>query len=167
MSKKISKNQIIKRAFFLLFFMVLFGPVFADSKIELDLFSQRNKTFFKYQEKKYHQEKSLPTNLFKLNEEQYSTKKKAQILKGISTTKEALNAQYASCSLSNDQIATILFFTNDEFARELRKSLESKKLPKRDAYEKTCKKLTSCIEGKTTANLNKKCEDIINENYTF
>ena len=167
MSKKVSKNQIIKSTFFLLFLMVLFGPVFADSKIELDLFSQRNKTFFKYQEKKYHQEKSLPTNLFKLNEEQYSTKKKAQILKGISTTKEALNAQYASCSLSNDQIATILFFTNDDFARELRKSLESKKLPKRDAYEKTCKKLTSCIEGKATANLNKKCEDIINENYTF
>lgn len=167
MSKIVSKNQILKKAFFLLFFMLLFGPVFADSKIEFDMFSLWNKAFFKYQEKKYDQEKLLPTNLFKIHEEQYSTKKKAQILKGISATKEALNAQYASCSLSNDQIATILFFTNDDFARELRKTIEGKRLPKREVYETTCKKLTSCIEGEATINLNKKCEDIINENYSF
>jgi hypothetical protein len=147
--------------------MLLFGPVFADSKIEFDMFSLWNKAFFKYQEKKYDQEKLLPTNLFKIHEEQYSTKKKAQILKGISATKEALSAQYASCSLSNDQIAAILFFTNDDFARELRKTIEGKRLPKREVYETTCKKLTSCIEGEATVNLNKKCEDIINENYSF
>ncbi len=180
-NKDNKQNQtfyLLKRGFFMLimisfiWFPVLVKGAFLDKDgIHIDnsnfanLISAWSRSISNYQGNKYLQEKSLPTDLFRENEKNYETKTKAQILKGISTTKQALDTQYASCSLSDEEISAVLFFTNKSFARELRKSLDQENLPKRSLYESICKKLTACIEWKSSSNLNKRCEDIVNEAY--
>jgi hypothetical protein len=91
----------------------------------------------------------------------------SSIINGLESTKKILNSQYANCDLSDDNISSILFFSNTGFSKELRRALPESKYPTRKEYEKTCEKLTSCIEGKADTNLNKACDDLINTTYAF
>lgn len=76
-----------------------------------------------------------------------------------------MDKNYAACTLSNEEITAILFFTQSEFAEEIRASLKEEQRPSKKTYETTCEKLTACIEGKGGKNLNKKCELLVNEAY--
>lgn len=87
------------------------------------------------------------------------------MLNAIQDTQNFLVEQYASCSLSSQEISTMLFFSNSAFAKELRRNLPSQQYPKENEYTRLCNKLTSCIEGTPSNNLNKSCESIINEPY--
>lgn len=177
-TNKTTKNLIssaVKLGIFFWIFIATYPLTFADTKnwtpfdssSLANMFSSRAKGLTSYQSDKYLKEKKLPTDLFWVNKQKYTVKKRGNILNGISTTKKILNTQYANCGLSDNEITSILFFTNHSFAQELRTSLENEKLPTRTQYTSNCKKLTSCIESKADTNLNRKCENIINESYTL
>lgn len=169
---KISPRSLLRISFlFILFFSFGTYSVSATTRRPVDsssiasLFNSRSKEVIHYQENRYQQEKQLPTNLFWENAKTYDIKNWSSVLQWLSTTKNLLNAHYANCSLSNEEISSVLFFVNKDFAKELRNQMAYDKLPTRKSYQTACEKLTSCIEGKWDKNLNMKCETIVNDSY--
>lgn len=136
-----------------------------DASSIANLFSSWNQQLADYQKQKYQLNKALPTDLFWVNANAYRIKTWWTALEGIKSTKETLDKNYAACTLSNEEITAILFFTQSEFAEEIRASLKEEQRPSKKTYETTCEKLTACIEGKGGKNLNKKCELLVNEAY--
>lgn len=80
-------------------------------------------------------------------------------------TQSFLEKQYPSCRITTREVASMLFFIDPGFAKEIRNQLESSKLPQHQEYLKICAKLTSCIEGHHDKNLNKSCDLLIKEPY--
>ncbi len=138
-----------------------------DTEDVSHLLSSRAEVVSDYQSQKYAQNPQVPTDLFVRNMENYQTQRRSVILQGLEGTKELLQQQYASCVLSSEELSALLFFINKEFAKELRAHLPEKKYPTRDDYKASCKKLTTCIEGEKTENLNIDCEHVVHEAYRF
>ncbi len=133
-----------------------------------DFLASQLKLSSEYASKKYQttlSEQQLPTDIFWKNRRDYELKKRTAILQGINTTKLLLAQKYENCALSSEELSSILFFLDKTFAENLRNRLDSSLLPTRAHYQNSCKKLTSCFEGATNLNLNKKCEDIVYQNY--
>lgn len=177
-SPKLKSHSSIRYFFsglslFLLFFTIIWNASASATtwKIEgagrAQLFWQWKEAVTSYQNTKYQQVKDIPTNLFGTNAENYAIRSLSSVINGLESTKKILNSQYANCDLSDDNISSILFFSNTGFSKELRRALPESKYPTRKEYEKTCEKLTSCIEGKADTNLNKACDDLINTTYAF
>ena len=127
------------------------------------LYSAWNKEIRSYEEERYQQRSSLPTDLFWDNAKAYNVKNHSIYLQALQDTQHFFSTQYASCQLSIEELSSILFFTNAEFAKEIRNQLRASWLPKDREYTRVCTKITACIEGYTDKNLNKGCDVLVNE----
>lgn len=133
-----------------------------------DFLASQLKLSSEYATKKYQtnsSEQQLSINIFEKNRKAYELKKWTALLQGLNTAKILLSQKYEDCSLSYEELSSILFFLDKTFAENLRNHLDFSLLPTRAQYQKSCKKLTSCFEGSTSSNLNRKCEDIVYQNY--
>lgn len=133
-----------------------------------DFLASQLKLSSEYATKKYQtnsSEQQLPINIFEKNRKAYELKKWTALLQGLNTAKILLSQKYEDCSLSYEELSSILFFLDKTFAENLRNHLDFSLLPTRAQYQKSCKKLTSCFGGSTSSNLNRKCEDIVYQNY--
>lgn len=168
---------MIKRGVFGLWILLLFWSGFSfaattwkpiSTNNVANLLSSWSKSVLNYENNRYDiSSHKFSTDLFWDNASNYKIKSWWKILNWLDAVKWVLQSSYTNCSLEDNEILWVLFYTNGSLGLkdEIMKSVPSNRWPTVKDQKKWCDKLTTCIAWELDKNMNRSCDEIVRNAY--
>ncbi len=158
-----------------LFWILLIGgivfmqPVNAQKNIN-GLFKERSETYQENEDNKNMVNNSIQFNIFKQNLESNQRNSIKKLLYWVQFAQKRIEENFPSCVQNFPNIATILYFSNNDFQKEIDLELEKKyienfKTPQWKEYLNICNQISNCIQGSPSKLLSFDCNHTVNNFY--
>ncbi len=170
-----SKFKTNKKKFWLLFGIILVcgiiftQPINAQKNIN-GLFKERSETYQENEDNKNIINNRIQFNIFKQNLESNQRTSIKKLLYWVEFAQTRIEEIFPSCAQNFSNIATILYFSNNNFQKKIDLELEKKyienfKTPQWKDYLKICNQISNCIQGSPSELLSFDCNYTVNNFY--